>query len=165
MNKSKNIFLTKTDKPMAKLSIEVDLTSVESPEQLALFHKALGGFIQALGNSGSVAKEAAVKANPKSVEPLQVKLDPEVEKFVEKQTKAEISKAEEPAAPKQETQSAEIAQKPGPSIKDLRDLVAKKVEVHRDIIKFKLTQFGANNVSSLDPGKYEEFHSFLLGLG
>ena len=49
-------------------------------------------------------------------------------------------------------------------ISDLRTLLSKKVDEHRDDIKAKLTELGAKNVTTLDESKYEEFHTFLKGL-
>src|SRR5574343_783510 len=49
-------------------------------------------------------------------------------------------------------------------ISDLRTLLSKKVDEHRDDIKAKLTELGAKNVTTLDESKYEEFFNFLKGL-
>lgn len=49
-------------------------------------------------------------------------------------------------------------------ISDLRTLLSKKVDEHRDDIKAKLTELGAKNVTTLDESKYEEFYTFLKDL-
>lgn len=79
----------------------------------------------------------------------------------------------QPAAPAQ-TQSAA---KPAPSapaapaassasksIEDVRAMLAKKVNEHRDVIKQKLNELGAPSVTKLDPAKYDEMFNFLESL-
>lgn len=79
----------------------------------------------------------------------------------------------QPAAPAQ-TQSAA---KPAPSapaapaassasksIEDVRAMLAKKVNEHRDVIKQKLNELGAPSVTKLDPAKYDEVFNFLESL-
>ena len=79
----------------------------------------------------------------------------------------------QPAAPAQ-TQSAA---KPAPSapaapaassasksIEDVRGMLAKKVNEHRDAIKQKLNELGAPSVTKLDPAKYDEMYNFLESL-
>ena len=79
----------------------------------------------------------------------------------------------QPAAPAQ-TQSAA---KPAPSapvapaassasksIEDVRGMLAKKVNEHRDVIKQKLNELGAPSVTKLDPTKYDEMYNFLESL-
>lgn len=79
----------------------------------------------------------------------------------------------QPAAPAQ-TQSAA---KPAPSapvapaassasksIEDVRGMLAKKINEHRDVIKQKLNELGAPSVTKLDPAKYDEMYNFLESL-
>lgn len=79
----------------------------------------------------------------------------------------------QPAAPAQ-TQSAA---KPAPSapvapaassasksIEDVRGMLAKKVNEHRDVIRQKLNELGAPSVTKLDPAKYDEMYNFLESL-
>ena len=79
----------------------------------------------------------------------------------------------QPAAPAQ-TQSAA---KPAPSapaapaassaskgIEDVRGMLVKKVNEHRDVIKQKLNELGAPSVTKLDPAKYDEMYNFLESL-
>lgn len=79
----------------------------------------------------------------------------------------------QPAAPAQ-TQSAA---KPAPSapvapaassasksIEDVRGMLAKKVNEHRDVIKQKLNELGVPSVTKLDPAKYDEMYNFLESL-
>ncbi len=77
------------------------------------------------------------------------------------------------AAPTPKTTSApapEVPQAPapapaaGPTIADVRTALSQKVELHRDKIKAKLTELGAQNVSTLAPERYAEMLDFLNGL-
>lgn len=52
----------------------------------------------------------------------------------------------------------------GIKIEDIRALLAKKVAAHRKDIKAELTRLEANNVTSLDTEKYQEFMDFLNDL-
>jgi len=52
----------------------------------------------------------------------------------------------------------------GIKIEDIRSLLAKKVGNNRDGIKAKLTELGANNVSTMDKSHFPAFMEFLKGL-
>ena len=47
------------------------------------------------------------------------------------------------------------------TIDDVRKVVASKAAAHRDEVKAKLTELGAKNVTTLDPGKYKELVDYL----
>ena len=50
---------------------------------------------------------------------------------------------------------------PALTIDDVRKVVASKAAAHRDDVKAKLTELGAKNVTTLDPGKYQELVDYL----
>ena len=50
---------------------------------------------------------------------------------------------------------------PALTIDDVRKVVASKAAAHRDEVKAKLTELGAKNVTTLDPGKYQELVNYL----
>lgn len=89
-------------------------------------------------------------------------------------SKPKTEKAEEQPQPKVEEvveekptidEKVEVPNKESEiKISDLRTLLSKKVDEHRDDIKAKLTELGAKNVTTLDEAKYEEFHTFLKDL-
>lgn len=64
-----------------------------------------------------------------------------------------------PAAP-----AAPAASSASKSIEDVRGMLAKKVNEHRDVIKQKLNELGAPSVTKLDPAKYDEMFNFLESL-
>ena len=53
---------------------------------------------------------------------------------------------------------------PAVSIQDIRTLLASKVDNHREVIRAKLTELGARNVTGLDARNYEAFYEFLKNL-
>ena len=73
----------------------------------------------------------------------------------------------QPAAPAQTQSAAEpapAASSASKSIEDVRGMLAKKVNEHRDVIKQKLNELGAPSVTKLDPAKYDEMYNFLESL-
>jgi len=69
---------------------------------------------------------------------------------------ATTSSAEAPVTEEAELSSMTAAQ--------LRAYAEPKISKHKEAIKEKLTELGANNFSSLDASKYTEFTKFLDGL-
>lgn len=79
----------------------------------------------------------------------------------------------QPAAPAQTQSAAEpapsapaapAASSASKSVEDVRAMLAKKVNEHRDVIKQKLNELGAPSVTKLDPAKYDEMYNFLESL-
>jgi len=70
-----------------------------------------------------------------------------------------FSNAIAPSAP-----AAPAASSASKSIEDVRGMLAKKVNEHRDVIKQKLNELGAPSVTKLDPAKYDEMYNFLESL-
>lgn len=60
--------------------------------------------------------------------------------------------------------AAQVASSASKSIEDMRAMLAKKVNEHRDVIKQKLNELGAPSVTKLDPSKYDEMYNFLESL-
>lgn len=81
------------------------------------------------------------------------------EKEVKKQVKTEEAPKAEPAVIT-DPNSAKTGNAAIP-IEEVRALVAKKVEANRPAIKAKLTEFGAANVSVLDPSHFSAMLDFL----
>lgn len=86
--------------------------------------------------------------------------DAETEKPAPRTRKRKV--ADKPAEAKTEEDPA--SKEKEITITDVRTLLAKKVEIDREAIKAKLTELGANNVTSLDSTKYPEFIEFLNSL-
>ena len=85
---------------------------------------------------------------------VNVHLSEKTENFISNLVSKLISTPTVPAAP-----AAPAA--PTLTIDDVRKVVASKAAAHRDEVKAKLTELGAKNVTTLDPGKYQELVDYL----
>lgn len=125
-----------------KISVEV---SVNLSENTQNFIKSLFG--NAIAPSAPAptapAKPAPTKPTPQPAAPAQT------------QSAAEPA----PSAP-----AAPAASSASKSIEDVRGMLVKKVNEHRDVIKQKLNELGAPSVTKLDPAKYDEMYNFLESL-
>lgn len=76
--------------------------------------------------------------------------------------KADAPAETKEAAPIQETKKeAPAATEGGATIDDVRAAVTNNVGAHREAIKKELTRLGANNVTSLDASKFQDFLDFI----
>ena len=135
--------------------VTLNLT-LNTPEQLHLTAEYLKG----LANLSMDKGQEQIADKPKK----QTASKPKTEKAEEQpQPKVEEEVAEE--KPTIEEKVEETTNKESEiKISDLRTLLSKKVDEHRDDIKAKLTELGAKNVTTLDESKYEDFHAFLKDL-
>ena len=136
--------------------VTINLT-LNTPEQLRLTAEYLKELAELSPVITPVQEQIADKpkkqiaSKPKS-EKVDEPIQPEIKEVAEEKPTAE-EKVEETT-----NKESEI------KISDLRTLLSKKVDEHRDDIKAKLTELGAKNVTTLDESKYEEFHNFLKDL-
>lgn len=72
-------------------------------------------------------------------------------------------KTEEPEPMPMDANSS-LGSDPADSIRDIRTLLASKVDNHRETIRAKLTELGAKNVTGLDVRNYDAFYEFLKDL-
>ena len=151
-----------------KISIEV---SVNLSENTQNFIKSLFGNAIAPSAPAAPAAKPAPAAPATPAKPAPAKPAPAAPATPAKPAPAKPTP--QPAAPAQ-TQSAA---KPAPSapaapaasfasknIEDVRGMLVKKVNEHRDVIKQKLNELGAPSVTKLDPAKYDEMYNFLESL-
>ena len=82
---------------------------------------------------------------------VNVHLSEKTENFISSLVSKLISAPAAPAAPAAPTLT----------IDDVRKVVASKAAAHRDEVKAKLTELGAKNVTTLDPGKYQTLVDYL----
>ena len=135
--------------------VTINLT-LNTPEQLHLTAEYLRG----LANLSVDKVQEQIVEKPKK----QTASKPKSEKVEEQpQPKVEEEVAEEKPAVEEKVEET-ASNTPEIKIIDLRTLLSKKVDEHRDDIKAKLTELGAKNVTTLDESKYEEFHTFLKDL-
>lgn len=132
-----------------KISVEV---SVNLSENTQKFLTSLFG--NAIVPSAPVAS-ASKPAPAAPAKPAPAKPTPQPAAPAQTQSAAKPA----PSAP-----AAPAASSASKSIEDVRAMLAKKVNEHRDVIKQKLSELGAPSVTKLDPAKYDEMYNFLESL-
>lgn len=132
-----------------KISVEV---SVNLSENTQKFLTSLFG--NAIAPSAPIAS-ASKLAPAAPAKPAPAKPTPQPAAPVQTQSAAKPA----PSAP-----AAPAASSASKSIEDVRGMLAKKVNEHRDVIKQKLNELGAPSVTRLDPTKYDEMYNFLESL-
>ena len=132
-----------------KISVEVSVNLSENTQKFLT--SLFGNAIAPSAPVASVSKPAlAALAKPAPAKPTPQPAAP-----------APTKPAATPAPGASAAQAASSASK---SIEDVRAMLAKKVNEHRDVIKQKLIEFGAPSVTKLDPAKYDEMFNFLESL-
>lgn len=132
-----------------KISVEVSVNLSENTQKFltSLFGNAIAPSAPVASVSkpapAALAKPAPTKPTPQPAAPAQT------------QSAAEPA----PSAP-----AAPAASSASKSIEDVRGMLAKNVNEHRDVIKQKLNELGAPSVTKLDPAKYDEMYNFLESL-
>ncbi len=120
-----------------KISVEVSVNLSENTQN----------FIKSLFASNALVNRVAAD-----------NYDPSQEDF------AQANKKPAPVKPAPSAPAATAASYASKSIEDVRGMLAKKVNEHRDVIKQKLNELGAPSVTKLDPAKYDEMYNFLESL-
>lgn len=132
-----------------KISVEVSVNLSENTQKFltSLFGNAIAPSAPAAPASKPAptapAKPAPAKPTPQPAAPAQT---------------------QSAAKPAPSTPAAPAASSASKSIEDVRAMLAKKVNEHRDVIKQKLNELGAPSVTKLDPAKYDEMFNFLESL-
>lgn len=129
-----------------KISVEVSVNLSENTQKFltSLFGNAI---------APSAPAAPASKPAPTTLAPAKPTSQPAAP--------AQTQSAAEPAPSAPAAQAASSASK---SIEDVRAMLVKKVNEHRDVIKQKLNELGAPSVTKLDPAKYDEMYNFLESL-
>lgn len=135
-----------------KISVEV---SVNLSENTQNFIKSLFGNAIAPSAPAAPAAKPAPAAPAAPAKPAPAKPTPQPAAHAQTQSAAKPA----PSAP-----AAPAASSASKNIEDVRGVLAKKVNEHRDEIKQKLNELGAPSVTKLDPAKYDEMYNFLESL-
>lgn len=135
-----------------KISVEV---SVNLSENTQNFIKSLFGNAIAPSAPAAPAAKPAPAAPATPAKPAPAKPTPQPAAPAQTQSAAEPA----PSAP-----AAPAASSASKSIEDVREMLVKKVNKHRDVIKQELNELGAPSVTKLDPAKYDEMYNFLESL-
>lgn len=143
-----------------KISVEVSVNLSENTQKFltSLFGNAVAPSAPAAPSASAApaSKPAAPASKPAApAKPAPVKPAPQPAAPVQTQSAAEPA----PSAP-----AAPAASSASKSIEDVRGMLAKKVNEHRNAIKQKLNELGAPSVTKLDPAKYDEMYNFLESL-
>lgn len=141
-----------------KISVEVSVNLSENTQNFikSLFaSNALVNRVAADNYDPSQEDFAQANKKPAPVKPAPAKPTSQPAAPVQTQSAAEPA----PSAP-----AAPAASSASKSIEDVRGMLAKKVNEHRDVIKQKLNELGASSVTKLDPAKYDEMYNFLESL-
>lgn len=133
-----------------KISVEV---SVNLSENTQKFLTSL--FAAGVPSGAQVAASVSKPVPAAPAKPAPAKPTPQPAAPAQTQSAAEPA----PSAP-----AAPAASSASKSIEDVRGMLVKKVNEHRDAIKQKLNELGAPSVTKLDPAKYDEMYSFLESL-
>ena len=146
-----------------KISVEVSVNLSENTQKFltSLFATGVPSGAQVAASvskpaSAALAKLASTKPTPQPAAPAQTQSAAE--------PAAEPASSAPAAEPASSAPAAEPASSASKSIEDVRGMLAKKVNEHRDIIKQKLNDLGAPSVTKLDPAKYDEMYNFLESL-
>ena len=141
-----------------KISVEVSVNLSENTQNFikSLFaSNALVNRVAADNYGPSQEDFAQANKKPAPVKPAPAKPTSQPAAPVQTQSAAEPA----PSAP-----AAPAASSASKSIEDVRGMLAKKVNEHRDVIKQKLNELGAPSVTKLDSAKYGEMYNFLESL-
>lgn len=138
-----------------KISVEVSVNLSENTQKFltSLFAAGVPSGAQVAASVSKPAPTAPAKPAPAKPAPAK----PTPQPAAPAQTQSAVEPA--PSAP-----AAPAASSASKSIDDVRGMLAKKVNEHRDVIKQKLNELGAPSVTKLDPAKYDEMYNFLESL-
>jgi hypothetical protein len=128
-----------------QIKVAVDVTNATELEALNVFLRAIGQNPTITGNVQNIDRPA---------KDLKV-VDAEVVKPIKEAPKA---KAEE-VADMQEAEAPDAAEttKSKYSREQVRTATTEKAKINKEAVKATLTKLGANNVTSLDESKFEDF--------
>ena len=166
-----------------KFKFEIESDGLTTAQTLAFrtFIGTLGGAEFLEDTRQDEVKEEKPKASRKKAEKVEAtKEETETEtEAIQEETKAEApqeeTKAEapqeetKPEAPQEETkpEAIEVVEPEtvsAPTLMQIRSLVAQKAGEHKDAIKAKLAELGAQNVSTLDAKHFQTIFDFLTEL-
>lgn len=123
--------------------------------------KALHDFLVTIGANSDLAVHSEIHVplgeKPKLTRKKAEKVETPSDEAVETETPQEPVKPEAIKVVEPETVSA-------PTLMQIRSLVAQKASEHKDVIKSKLVELGAQNVSTLDAKHFQTIFDFLTEL-
>lgn len=143
-----------------KISVEVSVNLSESTQN---FIKSM--FAAGIPSGAQVAAQPAKPAQPaQPVKPAAPAAPTQPAKPAAPAQPAQPAPTKPVASAAPSAPAAPAASSASKSIEDVREMLAQKVNTHRDAIKSKLNKLGAPSVTKLDPSKYDEMYDFLVNL-
>lgn len=138
-----------------KISVEVSVNLSENTQNFikSLFGNAIAPSAPAAPAAPTAEPAPAAPAAPAKPAPAKPTTQP-----------AAPAQTQSAAKPVPSAPAAPAASSASKNIEDVRGMLAKKVNEHRDEIKQKLNELGAPSVTKLDPAKYDEMYNFLESL-
>lgn len=143
-----------------KISVEVSINLSESTQN---FIKSLFSAPRCDVREPQLSKSAVPTAQPVAPIPTPAPAAPTQPKKPVTPTAAPAP-SKPAATPAPGASAAPAASSASKNIEDVRGMLAKKVNEHREVIKQKLNELGAPSVTKLDPAKYDEMYDFLATL-
>ena len=146
-----------------KISVEVSVNLSENTQKFltSLFAAGVPSGAQVAASVSKPAPTTPAKPAPAKPAPTTPAKPAPAKPTPQPAAPAQTQSAAEPAPSAPAAPAASSASK---SIEDVRGMLAKKVNEHRDVIKQKLNELGAPSVTKLDPAKYDEMYNFLESL-
>ena len=143
-----------------QISVNVDVCNEDHVKALEVFTRALGGLspVSEVVTTTAAPVKIEIEEKPKAVRPSRAKAKPEPEPEPETEEE-ETEETEQDLLGDDEAEEELVID----SVM-LRALTAPKSTTHRDVIKAKLAELGANNVSTIPEDKYKEYHDFITSL-
>ncbi len=154
-----------------KISVDVNVHLSEKTENF--ISSLVSKLISAPAAPTSSPAAPAVPAAPKTEKPATVPAAPKTEKPATVAAPAVQAPAVQAPAVQAPAVQAPAVQAPAVqapaaktelTINDVRSVVASKAATHRNEIKSKLAELGAQNVTTLDPSNYQAFVDYLNSL-
>ena len=141
---------------MNEIKISVDLNVQLSESTKEFINKAISTLLGAATTTTTTAPTSSpAPAAPKTEKPAPTQ--------TARAQAADAPKTEKPATVAAPAAQASAA-KTELTINDVRSIVASKAATHRNEIKSKLAELGAQNVTTLDPSNYQVFVDYLNSL-
>lgn len=140
-----------------KIKIELDGLTLDQATELTKFLTSLKPLPEESEQKTFSLKEndeVATEEKPKQTRKRAAKVEDPQQEIESPEEAQEETKPEEIEVMETETISA-------PTLMEIRSLVAQKATEHKDAIKAKLVELGAQNVSTLDAKHFNTIFSFL----
>jgi len=129
--------------------------------------KALNDFLTAIGGHAQDEVTTTIEEKPKATRKKVDKVDPSFYDLKNSEApKTNLSQGEE-IVPVEKAEAIEVVEPEtvsAPTLMQIRSLVAQKAGEHKDSIKSKLVELGAQNVSTLDAKHFQTIFDFLTNL-